>query len=780
MSHWLKVDLTLKHKTTLSTTTISLTNRVEIDDTSNEHWPLLEEITDIGSSFDNVSVLPNTGSIFILDELGSFGVERKFSDLLERYSIINQDIEIFYDSTAVSSENPSSYSTIFKGKVFDWTILSDRVSPRIQLSFDSKLLNKRFITKKVTSDDFPDAPNQSLFKTLPIVFGNNVQVRPLLIDAEGDTDPKFAYATTLGTEFPNDGISNYYILDRDNRYRRIATASVVSTPVIQYGNFVNNIGDYGGTALGGGEQAWRLDTYNNSAVIDLSTDNYGITHVDVFFSGVNDGAAAVSGQVFVKIYDHDPVADWPGQVLATGVRDKTDFTSSIRGSTDFTVVFTLDKVVPLTNRSDYYYLSVGQTNTSGDTGTMQIGIPNTGGVMPSTVSNPQFDKAGYVTSTFGEWRKLGDITQHMQYAIYGIKMTDTATPISDNVNNIGLGHSYFQVTQLTAPTSQPNPTLTDLNFIVAVDGLKDDGSGTITGSAGSQILNAHHAVKLLSREWSGTAWDASTSWDFTAYSTTHDSSRTISGTTTGNVTYEEWLRDICKNSASKVALRKNGKLGFYTWGSEQASAATFDQENSKVISCLKLDASYVLNKMTIAYARQLISFNALNIPIENVSSDYTAVLRRDADTNTEMKLLIGNSEALYGAREFVDILFDWIDSLEVAKVLNQFYLTNYNEPPVYVELEVPFSYFAILEPLSVVKIKHPALPTYFGSSPKTGLPHYSGVTIEPSGGYVLTRAKTYHGQTEGMEISFSGDAVPSLKLTCRLLLNPNDPTYITN
>lgn len=122
--------------------------------------------------------------------------------------------------------------------------------------------------------------------------------------------------------------------------------------------------------------------------------------------------------------------------------------------------------------------------------------------------------------------------------------------------------------------------------------------------------------------------------------------------------------------------------------------------------------------------------------------------------------------------------FDWVDTTTQAETLTRYYLINFNEPPIYVQLEVPFSYYSVATPLAVVKIKHPSLPTYFGSSSNTNLPHWSGSSIEPTHGYVLTRAKTYYGQIEGVEVRFDSESVPTLVLTCRLLLNPNDPTYL--
>lgn len=761
LSHWLKVDLTLKHKEDLSTKTISLTNRVEIGDTSSDHWPLLLSINGIGTSSDDVSVLANAGSIIINDELGSFGVERKFSDLLNRYVVIDQDIEILYATTETTSENPTSYATIFKGKAYDWNVTNDRERQLLTISFDSRVLSKRYLTKKITPEEFTSAPSRSIFKTLPVIIGEDVQVRPILIAADADESPEYAYATTLGEDFPCGGVTAYYTRDAKGEYVEVQSASAVATPVFS-----------GDTAAAGNHVVSNGEAAN---IFKLSTDtsyNYIITQVDVRFDGA--GPQTYDGTLGLKIYEGTTSVlagtsyEMPSSVIiASGTRNTSDYDTSLDGGGDVYISFTLER--PAVLKSDRTYF-VGVAHDP-DVGYALLSVrAANGGTTRSWNKLPG-----------GEW-KIGTASRQLDFLAYGVKFSDNPDSSASLVNSEGLGHSYFELTQRTAITGINNPDLTRLEFIIATDGLKDDSSGTVTGSADLLITKVHHAVSLLSQEWDGSAWSASAFWDFSAYSSLFDASRTISGYTTSEVSFSDWLRDICRNTACKVVLRKNGKLGLYTYGSNQTSAATFTQENSKVIRSTQLDASYVVNRITIAHAKQLLDFNAQNIPTEGVSTDYTEVLKWNKNTSFDVATLVGNSEELYGPRELANTLYDWLAertaSQNVPAVLAQYFLNKYSEPPIYAVIEVPFSYYEDLEPQLMVKIKHPSLPTYKGSSPNTTLPHFEGDLIEPSGGYVLTRAQTYHGQIEAMEINFNGDSVPSLELTCRLITNPNDPTYI--
>lgn len=780
-SHWLKASITLKHKITLATKTLSFVNRAEIGDVSNDSWPLLIDVSNLGVASDRVSILPQSGNIKLIDSIGSFGVDRKFSDLLERYEIRNQTIEILYDQSTTDNNDPSSYTTIFKGTVLNWAINSDQLAPSITINFNSQILSRRYITKKISPNDFPSAPTGSYFKTIPIAIGQGVQVRPILVTSDNSTSATYAYATTLATEHINGGVNTYYIQESDGISRKIVSSSAVTTEVMKVGSFTDTTA-ISSSKPAGGEQAWRIVNFRNSAGTALvwDSENYPfvITQVEIWCYGVNDGAAAVSGQVFVKIYDHNTSGDWPGSVIGTAVRDKTDYTASIRGSSDFTISLTFDKPIPLTGKSLYYYISLGQTETTGDAGTIQIPIYGSA----TGISNHSYDRGGYVTNTPGEWRKLGSATQDFQYKLYGIRLTDTQTPSSNEINSDGLGHSYFTVTQKTAISSTTNPNITSLAYSLDIDGLKDDSAGNITGSASSVITRLHHAVELLEQEYNGSTWGATGNWDFDAYTDTHTAAisgkfaRTISGSTSGDTTFERWLADACKSLAARPVMRKNGKLAIYYWGIEQASIKTLTQENSKINRVDALDPSYALTTLKLAYDKSILTFKPENLATEDVSKDFQAVLEWYYNANNTATDIIGTAADLFGERYNADLYYTWIDSQRSAEALAFYLLSTYNNPPVYVEVTAPLSEMTSAEPMNVVELKHPALPNFDGASTNAKLPDYQGTAVDITNGYVLTRAKRYRAQIEGMYINFSDQLIPSMVMTTRLLTNDKDPT----
>lgn len=763
ISHWLKVDITLKHKEDLSTSTMSLINRAEISDISaNDTYPILLGVSRLGTSSDREMVLPDSGSFRLLDSIGSLGVDRKFSDLLERYEIIDQPVTVYYKETSITDYDPSSFDSVFIGKVLDYDCQIDQNLPVIDIRFDSRIFDKRIVTKVINPTDHTTAPIGSIGKALPVVIGENIQVKPVEITASGATSPIYAYATTLNTEHPVGGVQKYYVRDLSNNYTQVLSASDIATAVLS-----QEAGAAGSEELGSGVTETHPDSYTIAFPlhqIDFSSTPYIITQIDVDCDGYNDPAESLtSGVIVCDIYTVNPFNGAPQYKIATSQRDCADFNASIKAAPDFLISFAFDTPVIMHNPTGYF-LAFTQTDIRDNSGTViNSGIRlriDTG----STESNWYRIAGGsafYATSNID-----------IECYLYAVKMTDTVT--GAHVGSDGLGDAYYTLSQRTAIPGYENPDISQLDWIVEIDGLKDDSGGSITGSASAQITTPHHAIELLTQEWSGSAWSASSNWDFTSLASTYSSGYTIGGATDGEVALGELIREVCRNSAYKIVLRSNGQLAPYAWGSELTSVTKFTQENSKVLRNLKLDSSYVVNNIKIGYDKQLIYFDSINLASQGIPSDFTASL--NIDYNTAGYGHIAYSDSLYGKRYLDNSLYGFINTSAQATRLAEYYLSNFNQPPVYVELEIPFDYFSDLEVTNVIEIKHPSLPTYFGGSPNTKMSHYDGEEVDPIEGNIMTRAKTYRAQIESYRISFNEDAVPTLFVTCRLLLNSYDPT----
>lgn len=749
VSHWLGIDLILKHKTDLTTATVFLTNKANLypgnADGNTTYLPLIVGGTRIGTASDREIVLPVAGSIKIDNSIGSFGVDRKLSDLFERYELVDQVLVLTYGVSEVGVTRPETNLTGFIGKVLDWTHAIDQGQPVIEIRFDSRKIPKRIINRKIESDSISSAPLSSIGKYLPVVFGSAIQVRPIRITQDSLTrTPQFAYATTLNNEHGVGGVSAYYAKTNRGNYAQVLGATAAGTAVFSETAGATN------TDVSSNEKCFSLKSTVNTNY------NYILTHVDVGFHGWGVGAT-YDGAIAIKILDGEDAI--PGtQVLATGTVNAADYDTSFDAAPDFYITFNLDKPVVLESDKAYWISIIHQYITANP-----ISITNSSG-------SGLF--MHYRTTTGNAW--VRSTQKILNVKAYGVQFTDTATGLI--VDDAGLGMAYFTADERSTTYY---PDLTKLDLIVAVNGLKDDSGGNITGSASSQINTIHHAIKLLSQTWSGSAWSLdTTNWDFSEYSDTYFSTNTIGGCTDGETTFEQWLRQACRNSATKCVLLNNGKIAPYSWGTTRSSAATLTQENSKVTRLEQLDSSYVVNRTTVAYARALIYFDSIIAASQGIASDYTLIMNRNVATSAEYELLIENSVDIYGSRELAEIYFNWINDGTAATRVSRFYLTNYKEPPKYAEVEAPFNEFSTLKLMNVVTVINPSLPNYYGGIPNAKLPHYLGdIADDANAGYNLCEAQSYRAQIESRTLTFNEDSAPTLNLVCRLLTNyPNDPT----
>lgn len=759
-SHWLSVTITLINKSDLTETTVKFYNKAVLG--SNEQtevtdgWPLLIGGTRIGSTSDRESILFDAGSITINNSIGSFGVDRKFSDILERYEIANQDIIIYYGTSAPAGRYPTTTQTAFLVKVLDWSHSIDQGVPTLDIRFDARKFPRRVVNRKIDSDLFNAAPFSSIGKSLPVIFGADVQVKPIYISTEtNNSSPAWAYATTLASEHPVGGISAYYAKDVKGTYQQVSSAS--STSAFLYGNNFAS----GKNSAGYGSNTVRAVPFTPTTAYvvtsgylaikkNLGTDNESMT-IEIRASDRNQTTTPTSA---------------PGTILAKGVCDLATL-SSAAGEYQLEIPF--DKAIVLQPSTTYYFVSY-YSNKS----TTGLTLMYYDGGISETAYN-----TAYTTEADGLWVTSATAKSFQWYwQLKGVVFNDFPSGTA-TADSHGLGAAYFYLTQKSFTEM---PQIQNLDFVVAVNGLKDDSSGTITGTPSATITGIADAIELMSQTWDGSAWSPDTgvsgNWNFNDFSSTYAADIAITGATNGQTTFEQWLRDVCRNTATKIVQTstQGGQLTPYCWGTTRTSAATFTQENSKVTRLEQSNPSFVINKTTIAYSKRLIYFDSLIAASQGVSSDYTAILNLHDATSAEYTSLIGNSEAIYGERSLADIFFNWIDSLALATRVARFYLTNYNEPPKYVNVEAPFDRFGTLSNMNVVTIINPSLPNYYGGIPNAKLPHYLGETVDVTLGYNLCEALPYRAQIEGKTLTFNEDAAPTLNLVCRLLTNPNDPT----
>lgn len=756
INYWIYAEISLLSKEDATTKTLKISNREVIGDLTGSYFPLLKGLSRLGVEHDRLGPTSFTGYIEVLDSIGSFGAERKISDILQRYTVHDQPISIYVASSDLETVEPT-WTLAFEGLAITWFRNIASEEPTISISLQSRLFDRRIITKEVTIEQFPTAPTKNVGKFLPVVFGEEIEVPGIMVHGSSNADPIFAYATTLGEDFVNGGVQKYYVRDIDSNYKQVVSAATTTTKL-----FDKFTGTYVIAVTGNDE-----DSRTRELNVDSST-KYILTQADTKWT---QGGAGQTGSLILEIWEKDIGGVFPARRVGQAIRDKADFTW---GAGNVTVSFAFDKPVPLTSENGYVAY-ITQTTKSGTNGHPQY---ISGG---ATSVSYTIDQSQSVSTRNG-WTK--HVFDQVDFAstFYGVVITDSPTPSSDEVDNNGLGHSQFALTQKTFLGTINNPDLSNLDMIVSIDGLKDDSSGTVSGTNNLQITSPNHALELITREWSGSSWDASIKWDWTdpfgtdAILQSGFIARSLGGATSGKITLEEFCRNICDNSACKVILRNNGTLALYAWGKYHESVDLLTQNNCQLLKHDALDPSYVINNVKFGYARNLINFNALNQASQGIPQDYQSILNWYSGANSLTTLLVGQSEVLYGKRFLQRNNFDFINTATTAENIAVYYLTQFNEPSELVTLQASFFDYHYLGSMDVVSIQTPSLPAYFGTSPNSRSPDFDGYVTDITGGSEWTRAETYRGQIESRFIDFGPGDFPRLVMVIRLLNNTGDPT----
>lgn len=166
------ISLSLKALEDGSSTVIYLANRVVRD---KPDWlPRLLSVNGLtfGIGQDGAPQV-SSGTVEIDDSPGSFGHERRLSDLFERYTLINQNIAIWVNIEPISTEDYPSSSDVsyWIGTITGFNKTCDASNEILTINFTCNVIKPRYLCYKITADVFPNAPARSLGKVLPLIFG---------------------------------------------------------------------------------------------------------------------------------------------------------------------------------------------------------------------------------------------------------------------------------------------------------------------------------------------------------------------------------------------------------------------------------------------------------------------------------------------------------------------------------------------------------------------------------------------------------------------------------
>jgi len=723
-------------------------------------FPLLKQVDNLGVKLGQFVPDITRGSIVLNNEAGSLGSERRFSDLLEHYTLIDQELIVEVASLPLGNDNfdDVDFSEVWRAIATDvqWN------STECRINVSRSTIPIRTMTKTVTSDVFSTAPENSLGRQLPIVFTdstNLVDVEPVQVSAMYTTSSEnrldFAYATTLASKFVVGGILSAGAVQMENQegnYQDIVPMATATTPILSFPLQAaggSTIGSYADPPELLREIAFKLQAGQNV------TAGQVIAGVDWYMMGASTTLTTDEFNFQCKIYSS--ANGFPENVLASDTIDETTTTKITLGSAigdlprSHKLRFTLNRPVIIPEGGEVF-VSITRSDP-----TEFFAIVRWDGNGGSLTAYEKYVKID--ADDAREWAREIKTDARETVEVFGLAISETTTGGSSSLYENGLGHATFTVKM----RDQSNiPDLTQLKLLARTQGLLDDSSGTISGTPSSKLYRADWQTRMLLHQWSGSAWTESI-FDATKFASTHSTAfasgrwnfKTI-GATQGRVTVRDILIDIMRNSGAKIVPIVTGgaeTLALWAWGGTETIAATIDDEHARLIKAEIGGIETVVNYFQAAYNR------SIKGKIESLLADGSLPRYRGLlDSNTATGLdapsdKIALSKTNWGTRPLANINYDWLADETSAKSLAAFNLRNHNEPKMLVTIAVPINKYS-LELTNVCTLKLVNLPAFYGSSHDARLPlaDTEQNSLDLINGHYWKRGQSYRSQLIANEL----------------------------
>ena len=775
--YYFYIKITLANKADASDTeTLYVGNRAAYGETSIKIYNAVTSISGLDSG--SAGGLPRVGNtrVDIDNSRGIFGANRRFVDFLDKYTITYQDVEIYTAKVGVDASVSASATKRWVDKVLRVSANDERVS--IYLRTD--LIKDKEVCCIVNRTLFPDAPSDSIGKAVPLIIGSNQQVKPLMIDEDGNSS-KYAYGTTYGSHFVNAGAQKYYARDYEGDYVEVKP---VSADYTDKNERVYGLTDYDDPLELGGATAFpegigglaRLIDHTSSSAINAtgeipSTYTYIITsyRIEVY----KRTAAPNDEQLQVKIWEKDPNTDLPGRVVGDGGVVESHVLTHTSWNT---VAQHFKRPVILKPGREYYF---GFTtnyldDNSSPTNRLRYKI-STG--MYDVVKWVQ--EIGTGTGT-GHWSSDAFGTE-VECCLYGADWSETTSPGASYINDDGKGVSYFTL-DCTAPSQ---PDMKTVDWIVEANGLQDTSGGGVTGTGNKLLDEPHHLVDALMYEYNG-SWTAG-NFNSTTYADTHNqiasdstawSFRKIGGSTRGKTSLTSLLSQVCQESLTFLS-RVDGEnaTALYAYGVQQDTAGYITDKDIIGPVTYDIDSRLsVVNMARASFNRKLTQTDFENIISQGGELSYSDFVEFRYDDNGTGQLYSSVSQSLFDEVENAKKVYNWIsDTTSIKNILSMIFAQS-DLPTEIVSFNVLDERYQALKQWDVIELYTPHLPQTGGTSVAPQLPVYDGSEQSVlEGDDQIALAKTYRAQILSIKTKLS-EKIPLRQITARLLINKADPT----
>lgn len=766
--------------------------------------PILESIGEVTLSAGEILPSVSLSSISLDDSRGSFGPDRRFSDLLERFTLIDQTVNIYLGESQNEVDAPSAWTQIGSGRVASWSKALSGDKPTMNISIEPFKISERVMNLEVSRDilGMENAPQASLGKALPIVF-NKVnsglstpidrypQVLPTRISADGSETAKYAFTTQMY------GVTKARI--QPNYYAKKAWAD--GNDIWASISFTRTAPDYTTPLVG---SYYSLNTYakklHRIPQITATNEETGFVVTGVEFKAKGQGVVRTStAELTAYLCLVDRVTYNVVQVLGTGKVSLANYDALNNAGGDFSINISFDNpsVVELTSARDYDFY-IGWSATEVKANELTLHKHNT--TVPTLVQA--------FSASEGDWKRLlpdESIVAHKLRIVTASSTAHEATYTRD-----GYTYSSITLSQPAPDSGQVNCDLDSLEVVGLVEGF-------CKYSDNARIYDPPTILSLLSYEWDGEQWNDVNAVDITALQTSHYTplftssssnyrARYLSGIIESKSTYSQVISEIARGSACKVGVLSTGKLFIHPWGINTGVSYIIPQADIIPLSWENRTDDSIVNRSQITFEK----YYATNVSQDGAKEGYKYSIDFSNESYLAVQQITEQSRSLFGARNIVEnsfSVFGFSDTnpavglpgyltggstasqptsggivIYSVDFLADYYISRFALPFVYCSFVVPYHRYKDIGMFDVISFHHSDFPAYYGTDPaaRAGVVNDgTSVTTVPNANYgeELVRAQSYRGLVEGISYVMAMEHAPAIRLTVQVLLNTEyDPT----
>lgn len=582
----------------------------------------------------------------------------------------------------------------------------------------------------------------------------------------------YAFATVRGesgvVRYPLGNYIDIYGKCEDGNYRRLRYDNTSIIGGLGTVTRETALTKYATNTVGGNYPA---STGVTEILVPLTTISQGIITGGCWWFKAQGAVSVPSGNILFSLYNMKPDEDvYSTTPLATAIIAKSSYATSFQGASDFYVYFEFSKPVVVGSSGN----GINSNNT------VALGMR----LDAYTGSGATDFTSGGVTSTG---------TYYIRSDSQFIAASDNRKPLcAINVcgakqfytepDNNGMATAFMGISKVAAATGLTDCDMTGLDLVIAAQGIKDDSSGTITGTANTLLSSPYEVICFLSHYYNGTEWATDRQPNIDAADLTllqtGDYARSIAGKSEGGSNIDA-LGEILRESTCFIMPCSMGSV-LRVYGQTYTPVATLTDDNSFFNSWSKGSYESIINNAVISFGKGLIDITTGNSTMLGETYGETVQCTTSTDDLWEYA---EQSQLTYGIRPLSRISANWLGDYDSANVYLKWLLTNYDHPDWCVSITQPVkeSFYDIANYVNngiVVNISSAMMPAYFGASNDLVRYQSDGTEIDPNHGRYSATRQTYRAQIIGWSLEWSLEAGLLVTYKARVIspYHPNDIT----